>query len=106
VAGPDGALWFTELNAEQIGRVRLGGSIFTDVPEDQPFAVWIEALVTAGVTSGCSTNPPQYCPGGLVTRGQMAVFLLRGKHGAGYAPPAAKGTRFTDVPASQPFAAW
>jgi virginiamycin B lyase len=106
VAGPDGALWFTELNAEQIGRVRIGGTIFTDVPTGQPFAGWIEALVTAGVTSGCSTSPPQYCPDAVVTRAQMAVFLLRAKHGAGYSPPPATGTKFADVPVSQPFAPW
>ena len=28
----------------------------------------------------------------------MAVFLLRGKHGAAYNPPPATGTIFTDVP--------
>ena len=106
VAGPDGALWFTEFNGEQIGRLRAAGSIFADVPADHPFATWIEALVTAGITTGCSTSPPQYCPDGTVTRGQMAVFLLRAKHDAGYSPPAAKGTMFTDVPASQPFAPW
>jgi hypothetical protein len=36
----------------------------------------------------------------------MAVFLLRATHGAGYAPPAATGTMFADVPASHPFATW
>jgi hypothetical protein len=30
-----------------------------------------------GITSGCSTNPPLFCPDGLVTRGQMATFLSR-----------------------------
>jgi hypothetical protein len=34
-----------------------------------------------------------------VTRAQMAVFLLRSKHGAGYVPPAVgAGTGFGDVP--------
>ena len=36
----------------------------------------------------------------------MAVFLLRAKHGAGYQPPAATGTMFTDVPVTHPFATW
>jgi hypothetical protein len=38
----------------------------------------IEALVAAGITSGC--NPPfttRYCPDDVVTRGQMAAFLRR-----------------------------
>ena len=82
------------------------GVMFTDVPATQPFAKWIEQLAREGITGGCSTSPPQYCPDDGVTRGQMAVFLLRAKHGAGYAPPAATGTMFTDVPGTHPFAAW
>jgi hypothetical protein len=35
-----------------------------------------------------------------VTRAQMAIFLLRSKHGAAYIPPTASGTMFTDVPVS------
>jgi hypothetical protein len=46
----------------------------------------------------CGTTP--------VTRGQMAVFLLRAKHGTGYDPPAATGTIFVDVPATYPLGKW
>jgi len=105
-AGPDGALWFAEFHGERIGRVRLEASAFVDVPATDPFVAWIDALVTAGITSGCSTSPAQYCPDTLVTRAQMAVFLLRSRHGAGYSPPVATGTMFTDVRADQPFATW
>ena len=38
----------------------------------------IEAIADAGITRGC--NPPantKYCPGGAVTRGQMAAFMVR-----------------------------
>ena len=38
----------------------------------------IEAIAAVGITKGC--NPPandRYCPGGSVTRGQMAAFLVR-----------------------------
>jgi hypothetical protein len=38
----------------------------------------IEAIATEGITRGC--NPPvndRFCPGGPVTRGQMAAFLVR-----------------------------
>jgi hypothetical protein len=41
-----------------------------------------------------------------VTRAQMAVFLLRGRHGGGYAPPPASGARFDDVGAQDFAAAW
>jgi hypothetical protein len=79
--------------------------LFVDVPLGQTFAAWIEELAREGVTGGCAVTPPQYCPDGGVTRGQMAVFLLRARHGATYNPPAPTGM-FTDVPTSQPFAAW
>jgi hypothetical protein len=36
----------------------------------------------------------------------MAVFLLKGKLGAAYAPPAASGTMFTDVPPGTFAAGW
>ena len=35
-----------------------------------------------GITVGCSTTPALYCPTDLVTRGQAAVFMMRGKFGA------------------------
>jgi hypothetical protein len=38
---------------------------------------YIEALVAAGITTGCQTNPPMYCPTASITRAQMAVFLCR-----------------------------
>lgn len=54
--------------------------IFQDV-ECTPtpaFAVdWVERLYNEGVTAGCGANPLVYCPGDFVTRGQMAVFLVK-----------------------------
>ncbi len=46
---------------------------------------WIEALRSDGITTGCGGG--NYCPEEAVTRAQMAVFLLRAKHGAAYTPP-------------------
>ena len=37
-------------------------------------------LAREGITGGCATSPAQYCPDGTVTRGQMAVFLVRAFH--------------------------
>jgi hypothetical protein len=79
--------------------------MFVDVSLSDPAAPWIEQLAREGVTSGCSASPPKFCPGSTLTRGQMAVFLLRAKHGAAYDPPAATGL-FADVPVSHPFAKW
>jgi len=78
---------------------------FADVAVTHVFANWIEELAREGVTAGCSTSPRRYCPDAAVTRGQMAVFLLRAKHGAGYQPPPATGM-FADVPIGHVFAPW
>ena len=45
---------------------------------------------------GCGA--PTYFPEQTLTRAQMAVLLLMAEHGPGWAPPAATGTVFTDVP--------
>ena len=113
----DTALTISSFGEDESGElyvVGLGGTLhriaavvtFADVPTTHPFFTWIEALVEAGITSGCATSPPQYCPDAGVTRSEMAVFLLRGIHGAGYNPPAPTGTIFTDVPVTRPFAKW
>jgi hypothetical protein len=75
---------------------------FTDTV-DNSAKYWIEALKADGVTSGCGTG--LFCPNNPVNRDQMAVFLLKAKHGVGYTPPAASGI-FTDVPSTYWAAAW
>ena len=55
---------------------------------------WIEALKNDGITSGCGAGI--YCPDNPVTRAQMAVFLLKAKHGASFTPPDVVPT-FTDT---------
>ena len=81
--------------------------IFADVPSDYWAWSFIERLYNAGITGGCGTNPLIYCPEADVTRAQLAVFLLRGEHGAAYVPPAVgTGTGFTDVPADYWAAVW
>jgi len=73
------------------------GNVFLDVGAGDFAASFIEQLASDGITAGCGNN--NYCPDGEVTRDQMAVFLLRAKHGSGYSPPAATGV-FSDVPLS------
>lgn len=66
---------------------------------------WIEALKNDGITGGCGGG--NYCPESPVTRAQMAIFLLRAKYGASYAPPSVDGfTGFNDVPTGHWAAAW
>ena len=48
---------------------------FLDVPPSSPFYALIEEMAVRQITSGCGGN--NYCPTALVTREQMAVFLVR-----------------------------
>ncbi len=76
---------------------------FADVPTDYWAAAWIKQLAEEGITGGCGNG--NYCPATPVTRDQMAIFLLRTKHGNAYTPPAATGV-FADVPTDYWAAAW
>jgi hypothetical protein len=80
------------------------GNVFLDVGADEFAASYIEQLYWDGITGGCGNN--NYCPGDPVTRAQMAVFLLRAKHGATYTPPPPSGTEFGDVDSSHWAVAW
>src|SRR5215212_1700565 len=78
---------------------------FLDVPTTHWAAAWIKQLAAESITGGCGSG--NYCPSTLVTRAQMAVFLLRAKHGTSYIPPAAgSGTGFSDVPTTYWAADW
>ena len=79
------------------------GNVFLDVAAGDFAAAWIEQLFADGITAGCGNN--NYCPNAEVTRDQMAVFLLRAKHGSGYSPPAPTGV-FADVDLSHWACAW
>jgi ELWxxDGT repeat protein len=72
------------------------GTRFDDVPAGYWAGPWIEELAREGVVSGCSGNPPLYCPTNNLTRAEMAVLLTASRHEN---PPPATGTRFGDVPA-------
>ncbi len=81
------------------------GTGFGDVPITHWAAAWIKQLAAEGITGGCGGG--NYCPEAVVNRAQMAVFLLRAKHGPSYAPSAVgASTGFGDVPATHWAAAW
>jgi hypothetical protein len=50
---------------------------FADVPDTDPFALWIDTLYWFGITGGCNVDPLLYCPGSSVNRGQMSALLVR-----------------------------
>ena len=53
----------------------VGGSTgFGDVPISHWAAAWIKQLAAEGITSGCGGG--NYCPDQIVTRAQMAKFLV------------------------------
>jgi hypothetical protein len=84
----------------------VGGSTgFGDVPTSHWAAAWIKQLAVEGITGGCGSG--NYCPAEAVTRDQMAVFLLKTKHGPSYSPPGVGGsTGFSDVHPTHWAAAW
>ena len=77
---------------------------FADVPPTYWAWRFIESLATHGVTTGCGGG--NYCPDLDMTRGEMALFLLRAKEGASYVPPPCTTAPFIDVPCTDPLAPW
>lgn len=77
---------------------------FSDVPSNYWAGCFINRVVQAGIMTSCGGD--QFCPVGLVTRADMAVFLENAKHlGAPFQMAAATG-HFDDVPKSFPLACW
>jgi S-layer homology domain len=109
---PDGPITRAEMAVFLLKAMFDGGHVppapsgdeFRDVPASHWAAGWIEELVAEGITVGCGND--DYCPQSPVTRAQMAVFLLRAKHGGAFLPPTATGGVFSDVPRSHWAAAW
>ncbi len=48
---------------------------FLDVPCSSPFAPWINEIANRGITGGCGGG--NFCPGNIVLRDQMAVFVTQ-----------------------------
>ncbi len=55
--------------------VALAGHQFSDVPDGHFFHADVDALVDAGVTSGCGGG--RFCPAANVSRAEMAAFMNR-----------------------------
>lgn len=83
------------LRSQQISAITLAP--FTD-DEQSVHQFAISALATAGITGGCSAGPTAYCPADVVSRAQMASFLVRAR---GIALDTG-GDRFSDLSAAGP----
>jgi hypothetical protein len=73
----------------------VGGQVFGDV---SPFSFaenHINSMFYNGITLGCSAAPLLFCPNELVTRGQMAAFIIRAREGEPQTGPATP--TFSDV---------
>ncbi|GBD85116.1 endo-1,4-beta-xylanase A precursor [bacterium BMS3Abin02] len=51
--------------------------LFGDVSANDWYAGLVERLYQEGITTGCAADPLRYCPEDLVTRAEMAVFIIR-----------------------------
>jgi hypothetical protein len=78
-------------------------SDFLDVPSGHQFHSFITTLVSNSITVGVGGG--NYGVDQPTLRRQMAVFLLKARHGLCYVPPACNGD-FGDVPCPSTFADW
>jgi len=76
---------------------------FDDVRCNSPYLAHVQALVSSGVTGGCSATPRLYCPFANVTRAQMAAFLCRA---AGKIQLNRETPTFCDVPRLHSYYGW
>jgi len=76
------------------------GSPFSDVDANHWACKYIKRLYELGITTGCAQNPLRYCPDTLVSRDQMATFIVRAKEGEPSATYCSTGSPFSDVDAN------
>ena len=85
------AVWMIRL-LDTADPATVGRSRFADVGRGRWWIRYAEQLSDRGITAGCATDPPRYCPDNFVTRAQMASFLVRALD-----LPAASPAGFTDT---------
>lgn len=82
LVGPEGVVPVSgTVGASSYDCVEGGTSLFGDVPAGDAGCKFIHFLYCRGITAGC--GPGIYCPGDVVDRWQMAVFLAAGMVGPG-----------------------
>jgi parallel beta-helix repeat protein len=77
---------------------------FLDVAGGHQFYSYVTTLVSNNITAGVGSG--LYGVDNPTLRQQMAVFLMKAKHGLCYSPPPCTTATFTDVPCSSGFAPW
>jgi uncharacterized repeat protein (TIGR03803 family) len=76
---------------------------FLDVPQGDPFHAYVEQVVRQHAAAGFGDG--NFGRDVSVTRAQMAVLLLKAKHGSAFVPPGCTGI-FGDVQCGSLFADW
>jgi hypothetical protein len=79
---------------------------FEDVPPDFWAYTYIKELYEDGYISGVSADPLLFGTGKGLTRGEAAVFIVRGVEGAEFHPPMPTAIPFADVPLSHWAVEW
>ena len=74
---------------------------FGDVSTSNVYCKYIKRLVDLNVTNGCQAG--SYCPDGLVTREQMAIFIVRTLEGNPAPNYCAGVSPYTDVSPASPY---
>lgn len=91
------------------GSGEVGGSssqIFVDVPTTYWARAYIEELYVKNYVTGCNIDPPMFCPEKTMNRAESAVFVERGRHGAGFTPSQPSFEVFSDLPLQNWAAKW
>ena len=77
---------------------------FTDVPATNPYFPWVQKMQDLGIALPCAAG--KFCPDTPVTRGQMAVLIIRGRYGVPSPTSYPATAYFTDVGTTHPYFAW
>lgn len=74
-------------------------SVFADISSTDQDLPAIDFIRRKGVTTGCAVSPLRYCPDNVVSRAEMAVFIIRAMGMVSASKPTAPATpTFVDVP--------
>ena len=113
VASGVGSPLINSVNASNGGLTALASDsttiipAFTDVFASSPggFLPFIDLLQESGITKGCQSSPPMYCPNDNIPESQMAVFVIRSANGDDNFTNT-QTPYFTDVPATNLYFPW
>ncbi len=78
---------------------------FQDVPSSSNYFPFVQRIAQLGITAGCSTSPPDFCPTNTITQEEMAVFMIEAWMQANGLTSFTytETPYFSDVPASSPY---